>query len=122
MARNHRNLKVFQMADALTLDVYEVTREFPQSELYGLVSQMRRAAVSVPANIVEGSARKTLNEYLNFLNIAFGSLTELGYMISLSYRLHFLNEQEFEDLNGKHDYCVRSLKRLMDSLEAKKNS
>jgi len=74
--RDHRKLKAFELADGLVMAVYQATRSFPKDELFGLTSQLRRAAVSVAANIVEGCARDGEKEYLNFLNLAFGSLRE----------------------------------------------
>ena len=73
--------------------VYQVTARFPKEELYGLTSQMRRAAVSVPSNIVEGCARDSQADYLRFLYIAFGALKELHYQLSLSKRLGFLSNE-----------------------------
>jgi four helix bundle protein len=72
--RDHSKLRAFELADEVTLLVYGVTQKFPKEEIYGLTSQMRRAAVSVPSNIVEGCARESETEYLRFLEIAFGSL------------------------------------------------
>jgi four helix bundle protein len=72
--RDHSKLRAFELADEVTLLVYRVTQNFPKEEIYGLTSQMRRAAVSVPSNIVEGCARESETEYLRFLEIAFGSL------------------------------------------------
>jgi len=89
--RDHRKLDIFDLADQLVIDVYEHTREFPVEELYGLVSQMRRCAVSAAANIVEGCGRRTETEFDRFLDISFGSLRELGYFIDLSGRLGFLS-------------------------------
>ena len=93
MSRDHRNLRVFGQADEFVLAVYEATRSFPDSEKYGITSQLRCAAVSVPANIVEGCARRTENDFLRFLSIAQGSLRESGYLVSLSHRLGFLNDK-----------------------------
>jgi four helix bundle protein len=72
--RDHSKLRAFELADEVTLLVYRVTQNFTKEEIYGLTSQMRRAAVSVPSNIVEGCARESETEYLRFLEIAFGSL------------------------------------------------
>ena len=85
--RDHTKLRAFELADEVALLVYKVTAGFPKEELYGLTSQMRRAAVSVPSNIVEGCARDSQADYLRFLNIAFGSFRELHYQLSLSERL-----------------------------------
>jgi four helix bundle protein len=92
--RDHTKLLAFQLADEVAVLVYQVTTGFPKEELYGLTSQMRRAAVSVPSNIVEGCARGSQAEYLRFLTMAFGSLRELHYQLGLSKRLGFLSEQD----------------------------
>jgi four helix bundle protein len=87
--RDHSKLRAFELADEVALLVYGATRSFPKDEIYSLVSQMRRAAVSVPSNIVEGCARESQNEYRRFLEIAFGSLRELHYQLTLSQRLGY---------------------------------
>jgi four helix bundle protein len=92
--RDHTKLKAFELADEVALLIYRITAGFPKEELYGLTSQMRRAAVSVPSNIVEGCARDSQADYLRFLTIAFGSLRELHYQLSLSSRLGFLSSQD----------------------------
>ena len=92
--RDHTKLRAFQLADEVAVLVYKVTAGFPKEELYGLTSQIRRAAVSVPSNIVEGCARDSQADYLRFLYIAFGSLRELHYQISLAKRLGFLRDQD----------------------------
>ena len=75
--RDHKQLRAFELADEVALLIYQLTRKFPKEEVYGLTSQMRRAAVSVPSNIVEGCARESQAEYARFLGIAFGSLRKL---------------------------------------------
>ena len=89
---------VWQKAHQLVLLVYSATKSFPKEEVFGLTSQMRRCAVSVPANIVEGYGRKSDKEKLNFFNIAKGSLTELEYYIELTLELGYINEKGFSDL------------------------
>lgn len=89
--RDHTKLRAFEMADEVAVLLYKVTAGFPKEEMYGLTSQMRRAAVSVPSNIVEGCAREGQADYVRFLNIAFGSLRELHYQVGLSKRLGFMS-------------------------------
>ena len=88
--RDHRNLKAFQLADQLVEDVYKISGQFPDSEKYGLTSQLRRAAVSVPGNIVEGCGRYSEADLFKFLDYAFASLREAGYYLDLSGRLGFV--------------------------------
>ena len=87
MARDYRKIKAWQLADALALLVYKATKEFPKREIWGLTSQMRRAAVSVPANRVKGPARRNRKEYLQFLYRAMSSLVELSYYIKFTKAL-----------------------------------
>jgi four helix bundle protein len=92
--RDHTKLRAFELVDEVAILVYRVTTGFPKEELFGLASQLRWAAVSVPSNIVEGCARDSEVDYLRFLNIAFGSLRELHYQLDLSKRLGFLPEED----------------------------
>jgi four helix bundle protein len=92
--RDHTKLRAFELADELALAIYRISRNFPKDEVYGLTSQMRRAAVSVPSNIVEGCSREGESEYLRFLEVAFGSLRELHYQFGLSHRLGYLGETD----------------------------
>ena len=79
--RDHNKLRAFQLADDLAVAVYKYTATFPDAERFGLTSQLRRAAVSVPSNIVEGCARSTQSDYLRFLDIAYGSSSEVGFRL-----------------------------------------
>lgn len=117
MARDYTKIKAWQLADGLALMVYKATADFPKSELWGLVSQMRRAAVSVPANIVEGSARKGEKEYLQFLYVARASLTELGYYIKFSKQLGYLKADEYERLWNLSEETSKTLFGLISYLE-----
>ena len=94
MRRSHRDLKVWNEAVDLVQAVYSFTSAFPSHEQFGLTSQIRRAAVSVPANIAEGCARSGTKELLRFLSIAQGSLSELDTLVELAYRLGYLREME----------------------------
>ena len=114
--RDHTQLRAFELADELAVLVYRVTTGFPREELYGLTSQMRRAAVSVPSNIVEGCARDGQAEYRRFLDIAFGSLKELGYQLSLSKRLGFLKSEDSSMIEPKIVETEKVLNGLIRAL------
>jgi four helix bundle protein len=90
----YRRLLVWKKADDLAFQIYSITGNFPKGEMFGLVSQMRRAAISVPANIVEGYARSSPKEKIRFYNIARGSLTELEYYLDFSLRLGYFTEEQ----------------------------
>src|SRR6187431_791552 len=98
MPLRHENLVVWQRADDLFIEVHHVARQFPPEERFELSSQIRRAAYSVPANIVEGFARRSLGERLHFLNIAESSLAEVGYCIHVAHRLSYLRDEEHASL------------------------
>jgi len=114
--RDHTKLRAFELADEVAVLTYQVTAGFPKSELYGLTSQMRRAAVSIPSNIVEGCARDSQADYLRFLYIAFGSLRELHYQQSLSRRLGFLHNEDSSLLETKIVETEKVLNGLIRSL------
>lgn len=113
-------MRVFELSDELVKMVYRVTRNFPREEMFGLTSQMRRAAVSVPANIIEGCSRSSENEYIHFLGIAKASLQELGYYLDLSRDLGFLPESEHEPLHERFRVCVGQLQSLINALRRRK--
>ena len=123
--RNYKKLRAFELADELVVAIYHCTKSFPNDERFGLTSQMRRAAVSIPSNIVEGSSRNTLAEYLRFLDIAYGSACELEYQVNLAFRLGYMDEQSSVALEAKCGETARVLngliaglrKRQTDSLE-----
>ncbi|WP_319586262.1 four helix bundle protein [uncultured Desulfobulbus sp.] len=117
--RDHSKLRTFELADRVALLVYEVTRSFPKEEMYGLTSQMRRAAISVPSNIVEGCARTSQAEYLHFLQIAFGSIRELHYQFGLAQRLGFIDDKEDSDYNALIIETEKALSALIRSMRVK---
>ena len=114
--REHAKLRAFDLADEIALETYRETRRFPKEEAYGLTSQMRRAAVSVPSNIVEGCARESQAEYLRFLEIAFGSLRELNYQCSLASRLDYFEGETSMALLSKISEAEKVLGALIRSL------
>ncbi|MBU0485103.1 MAG: four helix bundle protein [Proteobacteria bacterium] len=99
--RDHTKLRAFELADEVAILTYQLTVKFPKEELYGLTSQMRRAAVSAPSNIVEGCARDSQADYRRFLYMAFGSLKELHYQLGLSKHLGFLCKDDFSNIEPK---------------------
>ncbi len=115
--RDHTKLKVFQEADELALAVYRATSNFPKTEMFGLTSQIRRAAVSVGSNIVEGCARRTEADYLRFLEIAYGSTREMEYQLSLAFRLGYLDPSCHTDLAERCNKIGRMMNALMTSLK-----
>jgi four helix bundle protein len=117
MARDYTKIKAWQLADELALLVYKDTKYFPRSEIWGLTSQMRRAAVSVPANIVEGSARKSKSEYLHFLYVAISSLAELGYYIRFTKELGYIDSNTYEELYAKAQEGLKTLQGLISYIE-----
>jgi four helix bundle protein len=119
--RDHTKLRAFELADEMAVLIYERTRQFPKSELFGLTSQMRRAAVSIPSNIVEGCARESQVEYVRFLDIAYGSLKELHYQYTLGGRLGYLKEQDNSEFVNKFNEMEKVLGGLIRALRPHKN-
>lgn len=111
----YRRLIVWQKSHALVLKIYKITKLFPKDELFGLVNQMRRCAISIPANIVEGYSRKSSKEKLNFYNIARGSLSELEYFIDLSFELNYTDKNIFYDLLTARAEVGKSLNGFIKS-------
>jgi len=97
------NLEVWKHADQMALSVYRATKTFPKEEIYGVTSQIRRAALSIPANIVEGYSRKGDKELQRFVNISLGSLAETKYLIYFSERLGYLSQEKYQELKSGYD-------------------
>ncbi len=114
--RDHTKLRAFQLADALALAVYGGTVDFPVPERFGLTSQLRRAAVSVASNIVEGCARGSEADYLRFLDMAYGSARELEYQLSLAVRLGYLTESRHDQLANQCSETGKVLGGLIRAL------
>ena len=119
--RSYRELMVWQKSYALALAVYQATRAFPRSELFGLTSQFRRAAVSVPANIAEGYCRRSRPDYLRFLSISQGSIGEIDTLLSLARDLSYLDAATGQQLAGVVDEIGKMLTRLTQNLRASRS-
>ena len=120
MSRDHRKLRAFEDAHQLTLAIYRHTREFPRDEWFGIRAQMRRAAVSIPSNIVEGSARPSTRDYLRFCNISLGSACELKYLAALSEELGLVQDSSWSDITARCDAVVKQLQRLVQAIERRR--
>jgi len=116
---SYRDLIVWQKSRQLVKEIYTLTDRFPKTEVFGLTSQMRRAAVSIPANIAEGHMRKHRREYLQFLRIAFGSGAEIETFFTLAKDLSFIKEQEARQAEKLLDEIMRMLNKLITSLAPK---
>ena len=114
--KDFRQLKVWEKAHHLALEVYRATATFPKEELYGLMSQLRRASVSVPTNIAEGCGRNTDADFARFLQIAMGSASETEYEIILAFDLGFLSKTQFEELQSKAEEVKKMLTSILKTL------
>jgi four helix bundle protein len=114
--RSFRDLRVWQAAMDLVEQIYLVTRKFPKHELYGLTSQMQRAAISIPSNIAEGHTRAHSKEYLQHLSIARGSLAELQTQLEIALRLKFCSVNEITQLITQADSLGKQLYMLRNAL------
>ncbi len=115
--RDFTKIEAWRLADDLTVMIYGATRQFPREETYGLTSQIRRAAYSVPANIAEGASRKGKRDYLHFLYIARGSLAEAQYFLHLAARLGYLDEANHEQLSDQARSAFACLHGLIRAVE-----
>jgi len=116
---NYKNYRVWQRSHKMVLTIYELTKSFPKSEQYGLVSQMNRAAVSVPTNIAEGCGRETQKELVRFLYVASGSSHELDYLVLLSKELGLVKEAKALDIINELDEIKKMLAALIQTIKTK---
>ena len=114
--RPHKKLEVWQKAMALVAGVYDLTKGFPRTEAYGLCSQMRRSAISVPGNIAEGAARKSRAEFRQFLNVARGSLSELDTQLELAHMLGYVDQATYREHVARVTTVFKMLSGLIRSL------
>jgi four helix bundle protein len=117
LKKPHKNLDVWKKSIEFVQKVYELTETFPKSEFYGLTNQMRRSAVSIPANISEGAARQTKKEFIQFLHMAQGSLSELDTHLEIAIRLGYFKENNFSDLSLLTNDIDKMLTGLIKSLK-----
>ena len=115
--KSHKDLEVYQKSMDFVIQIYKLTKSFPKEEQYGLISQLRRAAISIPSNIAEGSARKNTKEFIQFLYYSLGSTVEIETQIEISKRLHFLNNTE--DLEKMLKSIINMITGLIKSLKRK---
>ena len=118
MPRNYRELKVWQKAVDFAVAIYVITDSFPKTELYGLVAQIRRSAVSIASNIAEGSERQSDKEFIRYLNIAKGSLAEVETQILIAQKLNYLNQEQLLLLSHDANEIGKMLNGLRNKLEA----
>jgi len=113
MIASHKDLIVWQKASKLAVSMYLLTEKFPKSEVFGLTSQIRRAAVSIPSNIAEGHGRGGPKEFLNFLRISYGSTLELQTQIEIAKQLPFSLKLDYNDIEVKIDEVMRMLRSMI---------
>jgi len=119
---DYKKLKVWKYAHKLALEIYQITRNFPKNEKYSIVSQLRRAASSIPTNIVEGCGQLDNGNFIRFLGIARGSSFELEYLILLARDLDYLKDEEYSKMNKKVEYLLGMITNLIKSINSEKLS
>lgn len=115
-SRSYRDLEVWKRSIALVKDIYEATSQFPPAENFGLVQQIRRAAVSIPSNIAEGQFRNSTKEFRQFLSISLGSAAELETQLIIANQVNYLPFAEFNALLGNLEIIMKMLKKLSMSI------
>ena len=118
--QDYKKLEVWTKAHVLVKEVYALTILFPKEELYGLVSQIRRAAVSIPTNIAEGSGKSTQKDFGRYLQIAFGSANEVEYLLLLSFELSFVKNEDYQKTQIKIEQVKKMLAGLLKLVNGKR--
>ena len=119
MIRKYQNLKVWEKATQLVLEVYALTNAFPKDEMYGLTSQVRRAAVSIPSNIAKGSERRSDKDFVRFLRMASASLAEVETHLFIAMKLNYLEEHAYVQILELSAEIGKMIHGLISGLEAK---
>ncbi len=114
--KNFRDLQIWNRSHGLTLEIYRLTQSFPKTEIYGLVSQMRRSSSSIPTNIAEGCGRNTEKDFARFLDDATGSASELEYQLIPSYDLQYITQDTYEKTNAELTEIKRMLNAFIQKL------
>ena len=114
--KNFRDLQIWSRSHGLTLEIYRLTQSFPKTEIYGLVSQMRRSSSSIPTNIAEGCGRNTEKDFARFLDNAMGSASELEYQLILAYDLQYIPQDTHEKTNAELIEIKRMLNAFIQKL------
>ena len=122
MKRTHEDLRVYKAGMELVKEIYEITKAFPKEELYGITGQIRRAAVSIVANIAEGAARGSRKEFIHFLNISRGSLSEVEALIDVSHMIGYINDDIKDQLKNKSADVSSLLSGLINSIRKRLKS
>ena len=120
--RSYKDLNVWKASMELVCEVYEVTRNFPDTERYALTSQMRRCAISVPSNIAEGWSRNSARSFISFLNIASGSMSELLTQLEIARRINYISDEKTIHLNLKGIEISKMLYMLNKKIESRSNT
>jgi four helix bundle protein len=115
--KTHKDLEVWKLSIEMITKIYQITRDFPKEEMYGLINQMRRAAVSVPSNIAEGAGRNSNKEFLQFLYIATGSLSELETQLIIAYNLGYTDNEQKQDMDTLINTLFKMLSGLIQSVK-----
>lgn len=116
--RDFKKLMVWERSHKFAIVVYKLTKQFPKEELYGITSQMRRAAISIPTNIAEGCGKRTEKDFSKYLSIASGSASEVEYLLMLAKELEFVDEINFELLYTE----INEIKKMLNSFQIKINT
>lgn len=114
---SYKSLNVWRESHELCLDIYKTTNKFPKHELYNMVSQLRRAALSVPTNIAEGYGRMYNKEFYKFLSQARGSIIEVDYLLLLSMELGYITSEEYKLLGNKSEKIIKMISKFMTSMK-----
>lgn len=115
MISTYKDLEVYKLGYMLSLQIYKITKEYPKSELFGLISQIQRASTSVPLNIAEGYGRKSKEEFKRFLKISLGSVNEVQVLLELGKDLKYINLELFKEIYSKYDILGKKIFMLIEN-------